>query len=107
VVLFIDHDAEGFVAVEDEAAAGALGGVLTADQVTFDEDVFVEDGQVVHRFGKRVGHLRQRLDGGTNCLESLDALGLFGPTGERHAFEVAREAHAAGENDAIVRSFAA
>ena len=33
VVLLVDHDAEAFAAVQHQTTAGALGGVLAADQV--------------------------------------------------------------------------
>jgi len=39
MVLLVDHDAEGFLAIKHQAAAGAFGGVFAADEVAFDEDL--------------------------------------------------------------------
>jgi len=36
MILFVDHHAEGFFPVQDEAAATAFGGVLAADEMAFD-----------------------------------------------------------------------
>ncbi len=44
VVLLVDHEAKGFVPIQHETAAGALGGVLAADEMTFHQDLFIERG---------------------------------------------------------------
>ena len=57
VVLFIDHEAEGLVAIEDQPATGAFCRVLAADEVAFDVDIIDTVArspirQVRSRFGK-------------------------------------------------------
>ena len=53
VVLLIHHDADGLGGIDDHAAAGALGGVFTADQMALHQHLFVQRAQVVHAFDKR------------------------------------------------------
>src|SRR5881227_2140017 len=42
MVLLVDHHAEGFFAIEHQTASGALGCMLAADEMPFDQDLFVE-----------------------------------------------------------------
>src|SRR5215469_7620115 len=42
MVLLINHDAQGFVPVQNQSAAGALGGVLATDQMPLDENLLIE-----------------------------------------------------------------
>lgn len=92
VVFLVDHHAEGFLLVDDEAAAGALGGVLAADEVALDEDLLVEWREVIHRGGEVRGELREGLDGGLDGFEDAEAVGLLGPGGEGMLLQVARAA---------------
>ena len=87
---------------DDEAAAGVLRGVLAADEVLLHEHLLFQRREVLHRVvDDRVLHLRQLGHGGLHHGEHLLALGLLGPAGKGMMIEVAREAQAAAENDAI------
>ena len=102
VVLLVDHDAERAVLADDEAAAGVLGGVLAADEVLLDEDLLFERREVLHRVvDDGVLHLGQLGHGGLDEGEHLLALGLLGPAGKGVMIEVAGEAQAAAEHDAV------
>src|SRR5690242_8173873 len=80
--------------------------MLTADEMALDEDLFVQRGKIVHRLRKRVLHFRQGRDGGANDIEDTDALGLFGPAGKSRLPDVARQSHATGHYNPVVRAFA-
>ena len=56
---------------------------------------------------KRILHLRQAFDGGPDEFQHFDALRLFGPAGKGGVLDIARQADAAGHDDAVMRSFAA
>ena len=62
VILLVDHHAERFLAVQHQATAGAFGGMLPADEMALDQNLLVQGGKVIHRFGKSVLHVGQRLD---------------------------------------------
>ena len=93
--------------LDDHAAAGVLGGVLAADEVVLDEHLLFQRGEILHRLGEGVLHLRQFVDARLDLLEDLRALGLLRPAGEGVVAEVAREAHAAGDDDLMMRAVAA
>ena len=73
MVLLVDHHAERFLLVDDQAAAGVLGGVFAADQMALDENLFVQRPQVIHRLGKGPVQFRQALHGRTDDVQRLDA----------------------------------
>ena len=54
MVLFVDHHTDVLFTVEHNAAAGILGRVFTTNKVPFHQDLFVQGGQLVHRFGKNL-----------------------------------------------------
>ena len=107
VILFVDHHAEGFLAVQHQAAADAFGGVFAADEMALDQNLLVQRGQIVHRLGERILHFRQAFDRRANRFQDFDALGLFRPAGKRGVPHVARQPHAARHHDAVVRPLAA
>jgi hypothetical protein len=106
MVLLIDHDAKGFVAIEDQAAAGILGGVFAANEMALDENLFVQRREIVHRFRESALHFGQVLDGRTNQIEDTDALGFFCPTREGGIADVSGEADATRHDDPVVRALA-
>ena len=107
MILLVDHDAQRLLAVHDDRAADALGGVLAADEVPLDEHLFFQRGELLEVFGEGVVHLRQRLDLGLELFEDGDAVGLLGPAGEGQVAQVAREPHAAADDDVVVRAVGA
>ena len=52
MVFLVDHHGKSFFAVQNQAAAGAFRGVLAADEMALDKDLFVERAEIVHRLGK-------------------------------------------------------
>ena len=44
VILLVDHNAEGLLAIHDHGAADAFGGVLAADEMALDQDLLLERG---------------------------------------------------------------
>src|SRR6266850_4243625 len=106
MVLLVDHYAKGFFSIQDQAAAGALGGVLAADEMPFDKDLLIERRKTVHAVRERVFHVAEALDGGTDHVEHADAFRLFGPARESGFLEVAGETDAAGHHYAVMRPLA-
>ena len=104
MVFLVDHHAEAFLLIHDEAAARALGGELAADEVALDEDLFVQRREVIHRGSEVRRKLRQALHSGLDRLEHAEAVGLLGPRREGLLLEVARQPHAAGHDDAVLRA---
>ena len=47
MIFFVHHDAQGLAAIHDDGAADAFRGVLAADEVALDEDLFLERGKVL------------------------------------------------------------
>src|SRR5687768_6776086 len=74
--------------------------------MAFDENLFIERGEVIHRLAVTALHLGKSFDGRTNRLQRFDAVGLLGVTRERPVLHVARQTHAAGEHDPAVWTFA-
>ena len=83
MILLVDHHAERFLAVQDQAAAGAFRGVFAADEMALDQNLLVQRGQIVHRLGKRVLHLRQAFDGGPDQSPGRGCARAFLPSRER------------------------
>ena len=106
VVLLVDHDAELLVVADDHGTAGAFRGVLAADQMAFDQDLFLQGGEVLQGRGVAVIHGRNGRHMVLNFAEDFQALGFFGPAGERAVLEVAGEADAAAHHDFVVRAVA-
>jgi hypothetical protein len=106
MVLLVDHHAETFLAVQDEAAAGAFCRVFAADEMALHQNLFVERAEIVHRLRKRALHLRQALDRRTNRLQNFHTLRLFRPAGKRRVPHIARQPHAARHDDAVMRAVA-
>jgi len=104
VILLVDHHAEGFLAVQHEAAARALGGVLAADQMPLHEDLLVKGGEVVHRRREVRVHLRQGFHGRLDRLQQAEPVRLLRPGGERQLAEVAGQPHPAGHDNAVLRA---
>ena len=50
MIFFIDHDAERLPPIHDHCAAGAFGRMLAADQMTFDQHLFLQSGEVLQQF---------------------------------------------------------
>jgi len=101
MIFLVDHDREGFVAVHDEAAPSVLGSVFAADEVFFDEKLFVERGERFHcdgnlggAHGGKIGH--GRLD----RFQEFQAIGFFEPTGEREVLHIAGQTDPTGDDDA-------
>ena len=99
VVLFIDHDGEGLLAVDDRGAAGGFGGLFAGDEVFLDEDLFADGVEVGEVLGEAVLHAAEGFDARLEFLHDGGAVLLFGPAGEGGAFEVAGKPDAAGEDD--------
>ena len=57
--------------------------MLTGNQVPLDEHLFLQLREVLERFGKRVLHLRQLLDGRLDAIQGSDPLDLLRVPGER------------------------
>ena len=101
MIFLVDHDREGFVAVHDEAAPSVLGGMFAADEVFFDEKLFVERGEGFHRDGNLGGaHGGEIGHGRLDCFEKLQAIGFFEPTREGEVFHIPGEADPACDDDA-------
>ena len=56
VIFLVDHHADALVLTEHEAAAGVFRGVFAADEMSLDENLFVERGQLVHAGVEAVLH---------------------------------------------------
>jgi hypothetical protein len=72
--------------------------------MAFDENLFIERGKIVHRFGECAAHLRQCSDRWSYRFERFDTIGFFGETRKRKRLEIARETNTARHHDAIVRA---
>ena len=105
-ILLVDHDREGLPAVHDHGGTDTLGGMLAGDEMTLDEHLLFQRGEVLRIDGKGIAHFREGLDLGLDRFEDLQALMLFRPTGKGEILDVAREAHAAADDDLVVRDFA-
>lgn len=55
VVFFVEHDAEELVLADDEAATSVFGCVFAGDEVLFDEHLFFDGGEFIHRFVDEAG----------------------------------------------------
>src|SRR6266404_8207281 len=75
--------------------------------MTLDEDLLIQSGQAVHRFGESILHIREALDGRSNQFEHPHSFRLFGPTWKSGFFEITRQPDAAGHYNAIIRTFSA
>ena len=107
MVLFVDHHADVFFTVQHNAAAGILGRVFTADKMPFHQNLFVQGGQLIHRFGKNLlPQQGQGFDRWHQRLKGLNSLCLLGMARERDRSEIARQTNPAGEHDFVVRATA-
>ena len=86
MVLLIDHHAEGLLSIENQSAPGTLGGMLAADQMPFNEDLFIQRGQRVHRLREGVFHLPEGFHRWTDQLEHSDPFRFLRPTREGGLF---------------------
>ena len=50
VILFVHHDAQGLATIHDHGAAHAFGGVLAADEMPLDQDLFLQGRKVLQQF---------------------------------------------------------
>ena len=105
VILLVDHDAELLVAADHHRAARAFRGVLAADEVAFDEDLFLQRREIGERRVESRFHRGNGRDVVADFAENLHALGFLGPTGEGALFQIPREADAAAYHDLAVRTF--
>ena len=105
VILFVDHHADILVLTKHEAAAGVFRGVFAADEMSFDENLFVERGQLIHAGVEAVLHRLDLQHVVADVLEGLDAHRFFCPAGEWGVGEVSGKAHAARPDDLVRRAF--
>lgn len=72
VILLIDHDGKGFVPVDDKATARVFGGVFTANEMFFDEELFIEGSESFHGHGDfGWAHRGELGHGGLNRFEEF------------------------------------
>ena len=104
VVLLIDHDAEVLGAVDDGGATWAFGGLFSADEVAFDEHLFLQGVEFGEVGGESVGHVGQCFHAGLEFGEAGEAFLFFGPPWEWSAGQVASEADPGADHDVGMRS---
>src|ERR1017187_9564937 len=107
MIFLVDHEAKCFLPIQHQSAAGALGGMLAADEMAFHQHLLVQSGQTIHGPRERSLHLRQSLNGGSDHLQDANPLGLLGPAREGGCLEVPGEPDAAGHDNPIMRPLAA
>ena len=103
MILLIDHDGKGFVPIDDQAAAGIFGGMLSADEMFFDQELFIQRGEGFHGHGNfggthggEVGHR------GLDCFQEFQSIRLFEPTWKGKMFHIPSEANPTGDDDARI-----
>ena len=104
VVLLVNHHAKRFVAIQHQAAAGTFRGMFAADEVPLHQDLLVQRVEIVHRLGEGVLHFRQALHRRPDQFKHADALRLFRPARKRRVLQIARQPHAAGHDNPVVRA---
>src|SRR4051794_976519 len=107
MVLFVDHDAERLPAVHHHRAADALRRVLAADQMPLHQHLFLERGEILQQFRKRILHLWQLFDARLDQFKNLGALELLRPAGKWPVPEIARQPDATADHDLVMRTFSA
>ncbi len=104
VVFFVDHDADGFIVGDGDAAGAFASGVLFGDEVSFDEHLAVDFVGFFHidvEGGSALGEAEEAFAAEFVEFGALEAVG-FGHEGV--AGDVAGKADAGGDDDFVLGS---
>ena len=107
MIFFVDHDAERLAAIHDHRAARALCRMLATNEMSLDQNLFFQRGQVLQKFRKRILHLGKFFHARLDQFENRSALGLFRPAWKRAVAQIASQPHPAADDDLMMRSFTA
>ena len=107
MIFFVDHEAQRLFPVQHQSAAGALGSMLAAYEMAFNEDLLVQGGQTIHSPCESPLHFGQRFYGWPKQLQHANPFRLLSPTREGSILKVTRQPDAAGHDNPIMRPFAA
>ena len=83
VIFFVHHHDAGLIFVNDNPRPRLGMAKFTADQVAFDQNLFLQLIEGFHGNGQAAFHLRQRGNRLHTLLADLAFLRVLGPTGER------------------------
>jgi hypothetical protein len=79
MVLFINHHAEGLLAIHDNSAAYTFGRMFATNEMAFYQHLLFESRQVLEQFRKWLLHFGQLFHSWLNQFQNHRALRLFCP----------------------------
>jgi hypothetical protein len=99
MILLVHHHADGLAAVHHSPASGAFCGMFATDEMTLDEDLLLNRGQLCHFLREGILHLRQLFENWPDRIHHDLPVFFFRPTRERVAYKIPCQSNATRHHD--------